>query len=314
MTRPVLDVRNLTVRAGTVELVRGVDLSLRSGETLAVIGESGSGKTLASLALLRLLPPGLIASADALIWRDTDLRAVSDRDFLPYRGRQLAMVFQDPVGSFNPAKRIGWHLHVALKRRGLRGDWREEAAALLASVGIKQPDAVLERYPHQLSGGMLQRALIAMVVALEPGLIVADEPTTNLDNIVEQQILALFGDLRQRLSAAFIFITHDIGIAAQVGDRIAVMYAGEIVETGPATDVVADPRHPYTRGLIATARALAARAERLAEIPGQLPMPDARPAGCTFRPRCAQARAGCELPQALRAVAPGRETRCLLDD
>jgi len=313
MSAPLLEVRNLRVQAGPLEVVRSVDLTLRPGETLGIIGESGSGKTVTCLALLRLLPEGLKAAADVLVWRDRDLTSLPDREFRPYRGREMAMVFQDPVGSFNPAKTIGWHLRTALDRRGFTGPWRPRATALLADVGIPRPEAVLERYPHQLSGGMLQRALIAMVVALEPGLIVADEPTTNLDNIVEQQILALFADLRKRLSAAFIFITHDIGIAAQISDRLAVMYAGDIVETGPAAEVLAAPRHPYTRGLIATANALAARAEQLAEIPGQLPAPGTRPSGCVFRPRCAWAREGCEAPQPLREVAPGRRIRCLLD-
>ncbi len=313
MTRPLLNVQNLAIQAGPLNVVRGVDLVLHPGETLGIIGESGSGKTVTCLALLRLLPDGLRAEADAFVWRDRDLTSLPDREFRPYRGREMAMVFQDPVGSFNPAKRIGWHLRTALERRGLRGDWRAEAIALLEGVGIKQPAAVLERYPHQLSGGMLQRALIAMIVALEPGLIIADEPTTNLDNIVEQQILALFRDLQRRLSAAFIFITHDIGIAAQISDRLAVMYAGEIVESGPAAELLAAPRHPYTRGLIATARALAERAETLTEIPGQLPSPGARPEGCVFRPRCAWARSGCEAPQVLRDISPGRQLRCLLD-
>ncbi|ONG52580.1 hypothetical protein BKE38_14280 [Pseudoroseomonas deserti] len=313
MPKRLLEVRNLRIHAGPLEVVREVDLELRQGETLGIIGESGSGKTITSLALLRLLPEGLRAEADALVWRDRDLTSLSDRDFRPWRGREMAMVFQDPVGSFNPAKSIGWHLRTALERRGLRGAWKPEAEQLLDSVGIPNPAAVLDRYPHQLSGGMLQRALIAMVVALEPGLIVADEPTTNLDNIVEQQILSLFRDLRKRLSAAFVFITHDIGIAGQISDRIAVMYAGEIVEQGPAAEMLAAPRHPYTRGLIATARALAARADQLAEIPGHLPGPGQRPSGCVFRPRCAQARPGCEAPQPLRDIAPGRQMRCLLD-
>jgi len=313
MSAPLLEVRNLRVQAGPLDVVRGVDLTLRPGETLGIIGESGSGKTVTCLALLRLLPEGLKAEADALVWRDRDLTSLPDRAFRPYRGREMAMVFQDPVGSFNPAKTIGWHLRTALARRDFTGPWRPRATELLAEVGIPRPEAVLERYPHQLSGGMLQRALIAMVVALEPGLIVADEPTTNLDNIVEQQILALFADLRRRLSAAFIFITHDIGIAAQISDRLAVMYAGDIVETGPAEEVLTAPRHPYTRGLIATANALAARAEQLAEIPGQLPAPGTRPSGCVFRPRCGWAREGCEAPQALREIAPGRQMRCLLD-
>jgi oligopeptide/dipeptide ABC transporter ATP-binding protein len=314
VSRALLDVRNLRVHAGPVEVVRQVDLLLHAGETLGVIGESGSGKTVTCLALLRLLPDGLKAKADAMIWRNADLGTLSDRDFRPYRGRQMAMVFQDPVGSFNPAKTIGWHLRTALDRRGSRDPWHPLAIALLGDVGIPRPEAVLERYPHQLSGGMLQRALIAMIVALEPGLIIADEPTTNLDNIVEQQILALFRQLQKRLSAGFVFITHDIGIAAQISDRLMVMYAGEVVEAGPAAAVMAAPRHPYTRALIATANALAARAETLAEIPGQLPLPGARPAGCVFRPRCGFARPGCEAPQPLRNVAAGREIRCLLDD
>ncbi|MFC7556882.1 ABC transporter ATP-binding protein [Pseudoroseomonas wenyumeiae] len=313
MSRALLEVRNLRIHAGPVEVVRQVDLVLQAGETLGVIGESGSGKTVTCLALLRLLPDGLTAASDAMVWRDADLGTLSDQEFRPYRGRQMAMVFQDPVGSFNPAKRIGWHLRTALERRGSRVPWHPLAAALLADVGIPRPEVVLERYPHQLSGGMLQRALIAMIVALEPGLIIADEPTTNLDNIVEQQILALFRHLQKRLSAGFVFITHDIGIAAQISDRLMVMYAGEVVETGPAAAIMAAPRHPYTRGLMATANALAARAETLAEIPGQLPLPGARPAGCVFRPRCGFARPGCEAPQPLRAIGPGREMRCLLD-
>jgi oligopeptide/dipeptide ABC transporter ATP-binding protein len=313
MSVKVLEVRNLRIQAGPLDVVRNLDLDLHAGETLGIIGESGSGKTVTCLSLLRLLPEGLKAEFDALVWRDRDISTMTDREFRPYRGRELAMVFQDPVGSFNPAKTIAWHLRTALERRGAVGPWRPQAVALLAGVGIPQPEAVLERYPHQLSGGMLQRALIAMIVGLEPGLIVADEPTTNLDNIVEQQILALFRDLQRRLSAAFIFITHDIGIAAQISDRLMVMYAGDVVETGPATEVLAAPRHPYTRGLIATANALAARAATLAEIPGQLPEPGARPEGCVFRPRCAWSQPGCEQPQPLRAVAPGREIRCLLD-
>jgi oligopeptide/dipeptide ABC transporter ATP-binding protein len=313
MSTKLLEVRNLRIQAGPLSVVRDLDLDLHAGETLGIIGESGSGKTVTCLSLLRLLPEGLKAKFDALVWRDRDISTMPDREFRPYRGRELAMVFQDPVGSFNPAKTIAWHLRTALERRGAAGPWRPQAVALLAGVGIPQPEAVLERYPHQLSGGMLQRALIAMIVGLEPGLIVADEPTTNLDNIVEQQILTLFRDLQRRLSAAFIFITHDIGIAAQISDRLMVMYAGDVVETGPAADVLAAPRHPYTRGLIATANALATRAATLAEIPGQLPEPGARPEGCVFRPRCAWAQPGCEQPQPLRKVAAGREIRCLLD-
>ena len=313
LNAPALLVRGLRVHAGAVEIVRGVDLDLQAGETLGLIGESGSGKTVACLSLLRLLPQGLRASAGTLAWRGRDLTTLDERAFQPLRGRELAMVFQDPVGSFNPAKTIGWHLRTVLARRGIQASWQPRAAALLGDVGIPHPEAALHRYPHQLSGGMLQRALIAVVLALEPGLIIADEPTTNLDNIVEQQILDLFRDLRRRLDASFIFITHDIAIAGQVSDRLMVMYAGDVVETGPADQVLDAPRHPYTRGLVATSDALVAGADVLTEIPGQLPTPSARPTGCVFRPRCGFAQPGCEAPQPLRQIAPGRHMRCLLD-
>ncbi len=305
--------RGLDVSAGPLRVVRGVDLAVAPGETLGIIGESGSGKTVTCLAMLRLLPAGLSAQAIAMQYKGQELQSLSDRAFQPLRGREMAMVFQDPVGAFNPAKRIGWHLRTTLRRRGIAGSWQERAVQLLTDVGIKQPEAVLPRFPHQLSGGMLQRVLIAMVLALEPGLIVADEPTTNLDNIVEQQVLALFAALKQRLRSAFVFITHDITVAARVCDRIAVMYAGEIVETGSVHDVLTTPLHPYTQALVATARALAARTETLAEIPGQLPALTALPPGCVFQPRCTFARAGCEQPQALR-LHDGREIRCLLHD
>jgi oligopeptide/dipeptide ABC transporter ATP-binding protein len=309
----MLEVRGLVVRAGSVPVVRGVDLAVDAGETLGIIGESGSGKTVTCLAVLRLLPPALAATADAIRYRGQDIAGLDDQGFQPLRGRELAMVFQDPVGAFNPAKRIGWHLRTVMRRRGMEGDWRPAALGLLEEVGISQPAAVLERYPHQLSGGMLQRVLIAMVLALEPGLVVADEPTTNLDNIVERQILALFQRLRRRMGSAFLFITHDIGVAAHVSDRLMVMYAGEVVESGPADAVLSAPLHPYTQGLVATARALMQHSGPLAEIPGQLPAPGDLPPGCAFQPRCSQSRPACGQVQGLRRFG-AREVRCLLHD
>ncbi len=305
--------RGLEVTAGSLRVVRGVDLDVAPGQTLGIIGESGSGKTVTSLAMLRLLPDALTAQAAVMRYKGQDLQTLSERAFRPFRGRELAMIFQDPVGAFNPAKRIGWHLRTALRRSGSDGPWEPRAMELLTEVGIRQPEAVLPRFPHQLSGGMLQRVLIAMVLALEPGLIVADEPTTNLDNIVEQQVLDLFAALQRRLRSAFVFITHDITVAARVCDRLAVMYAGEVVEAGAAAELLAAPLHPYTQGLVATARALAARAETLSEIPGQLPSLADLPPGCVFQPRCAFARSGCERPQTLRQ-RPGRDVRCLLHD
>jgi oligopeptide/dipeptide ABC transporter ATP-binding protein len=309
-----LRVRGLQVAAGGLRVVRDVDLDVAAGQTLGIIGESGSGKTVTGLALLRLLPGALTARADTIQLGGRDIATLPDAAFRALRGRAMAMVFQDPAGAFNPAKRIGWHLRTVLQRRGAGGPWLPRAAAALAETAIDQPDAVLQRYPHQLSGGMLQRVLIAMVLALEPQLVIADEPTTNLDNLVEQQILALFQALQTRLGSAFVFITHDIAIAARLCSRLVVMYAGEIVEAGPAAAVLATPLHPYTAGLVATAAALVQRAATLAEIPGQLPALSALPPGCVFQPRCSHARPGCEHPQRLRQPQPGRTVRCLLHD
>lgn len=315
---PVLTVRNLSVRIGAGEsapvLVRGVDLDLVAGETLTLIGESGSGKTLTSLALLHLLPQGMQRQSDVLLLRERDIGRLDETQFRELRGRHLAMIFQDPVGAFNPAKRIGWHLRAVLARAEYAGDWHRHAVAALADVGIADPDGALRRFPHQLSGGMLQRVLIAMVLALKPDVIIADEPTTNLDNIVERQILALFRDLQQRLSSALLFITHDMTIAGLISDRVAVMYAGQIVEAGPAATVLHQPVHPYTQGLIATARALESSSDTLTEIPGQPPSMSDRDGGCAFRPRCRLARDGCEMPQPLRQPDSTRAVRCLLYD
>jgi peptide/nickel transport system ATP-binding protein len=298
VTDPVLEIRGLRTSfrgaRGPLMAVRGVDLDLHAGEVLGLIGESGSGKTVTGLSILRLLPSVAVAEADLLRFQGKDLRGMSDAAFRALRGVHLAMVFQNPPGAFNPAKSIGWHFAKVFARRAARSDaaagreavadWRAAAQTLLAEVGIAQPARLLRLYPHQLSGGMLQRVLIGMVLALEPEVIIADEPTTNLDNIVERQILALFRRLQRKVGAAIIFITHDMAIAAALCDRIAVMYAGEIVESGPTREVFASPRHPYAQGLIETATALSAGG-RLREIPGELPGPAHHPPGCLFAAR-----------------------------
>ena len=316
--RPVVEIRNLRTRfdlhGGEIEVVRGVDLSIRPGEVLGLIGESGSGKTVTGLSLLRLLPGNAHASADLLRFRGEDLGALDDAAFQALRGRRLAMIFQNPVGAFNPAKRVDWHLREVIRRRdGGAADWRGPAEQACRAVGIPHPERVLRLYPHQLSGGMAQRILIAMVLALEPDLIIADEPTTNLDNIVERQILALFRKLQSRLKAAFLFITHDMSVAATLCDRIAVMYAGEIVEMGATRELFEAPRHPYTQGLIATSIALKGKAKRLKEIAGELPSLAAPPAGCLFSPRCPQVMARCRtMPPPVFGTA--HQTRCYLAD
>jgi peptide/nickel transport system ATP-binding protein len=319
MIRPTLEVHDLRTRfelhGSSIEVVRGVDLSVAPGEVLGLIGESGSGKTVTGLSILRLLPAHARVSSAMIRFNGKDLRALGEDDFQALRGRHLAMIFQNPLGAFNPAKRVGWHMREIVRRRlGNVTAWSTTACSALTDVGIPHPRHVLRLYPHQLSGGMAQRILIAMVLALEPGLIVADEPTTNLDNIVERQIIELFRSLQRRLNAAFVFITHDMSLAGTLCDRIAVMYAGEIVEIGPTRDLFVTPRHPYTQGLVATAMALQGQATRLKEIPGELPDLAAPPPGCLFAPRCASAMSRCtETAPPAYGTAP-HFVRCYLAD
>lgn len=319
----LLEVRGLQttfqLRGGAIKVVEGVDFDVRSGEVLGLIGESGSGKTVTCMSILRLLPEHASVKADHLVFEGREIATLDESEFRGLRGRRMAMIFQDPVGSFNPVKTIGWHFrHVSRRvsdsRPELfrdRGAWKREAAALLRRVGIPHGKDILGSYPHQLSGGMLQRALVALVLQMRPALIVADEPTTNLDNIVEHQIVELFRGLKDEFQSSFIFITHDMSIAAKLCDRIAVMYAGQIVEVGRAEDVLNDPKHPYSQGLVRTATELAARVERLQEIPGELPNWRSMTGGCRFKPRCPHGRAGCESPQPMRRLTQGREVRCL---
>jgi peptide/nickel transport system ATP-binding protein len=314
---PVLEIRDLRTRfalhGGDIEVVRGIDLSIAPGELLGLIGESGSGKTITGLSILRLLPGNARMSAAALRFKGVDLQRLDDRQFQALRGRSLAMIFQNPVGAFNPAKRVSWHLREVIRRRhGSEAEWASAAQAALQAVGIPRPDHVLRLYPHQLSGGMAQRILIAMVLALEPDLVIADEPTTNLDNIVERQILGLFRRLQSRLKAAFLFITHDMSVAAALCDRIAVLYAGEIIEIGPTREIFEAPRHPYTQGLIATSIALKGRDRRLKEIAGELPNLASSPPGCLFSPRCADAMERCRAVEPPMFGAPPHQTRCYL--
>jgi peptide/nickel transport system ATP-binding protein len=320
MSAATLEVRGLNTSfampGGALQVVRGVDLDLAPGEVLGLIGESGSGKTVTGLSLLRLLPQNARMSAERLRFLGTELQGMPEEAFRALRGTRLAMVFQNPAGALNPAKTIGWHLREVLARAAAshpdRADWRDDALRLLAEVGIPEAERILPLYPHQLSGGMLQRALIAMILALEPALVVADEPTTNLDNIVERQILALFRRLQKRLAASFIFITHDMTIAASLCDRIAVMYAGTIVESGPTRDIFAAPKHPYTQGLIETALALDRGDERLAEIPGELPSLANRPSGCLYAPRCPHVMARCRAAAPEMVALGDRSVRCFV--
>ncbi|PSC03185.1 peptide ABC transporter ATP-binding protein [Alsobacter soli] len=315
---PLLEVMNLrtsfAVGDRRVKAVRGVSFAIADEEVLGLIGESGSGKTVTGMSLLRLLPEHAAVEADAIRFRGKELSGLGDDDFRALRGVQLAMIFQDPVGSFNPAKTIGWHLQHAIERRSEADakSWRSEAESLLLDVGIRAPERVLSSYPHQLSGGMLQRALIAMIIALRPALIIADEPTTNLDNLVERQILDLIRLHQRRLKASVLFVTHDLAIAEDICDRIAVMYAGEIVEIGPAEDVLRRPKHPYAACLLQTSLSLEQRDEFLFELAGE---PGGRipEEGCAFAGRCPKTMPQCRtIHPEMRAVGPGHQARCLL--
>jgi peptide/nickel transport system ATP-binding protein len=300
------------------EAVRGVSFSVGRGEILGLIGESGSGKTVTGLSILRLLPEHAVVKARSIRFGHHELAGMPDSEFAALRGTELAMIFQDPVGSFNPTKTIGWHLRHAMARREAHKStkaemWSADPVRLLREMGIRTPERILDAYPHQLSGGMLQRVLIGMVLALRPQLIVADEPTTNLDNLVERQILDLIRHHQRRLGVSVLFITHDLTIARDLCDRIAVMYAGEIVEIGLASAVLEDPQHPYAASLLQTARSLEQRDAILFELPGE-PGQDARlHGGCRFAARCPSVIPPClrEDPPLVR-VSSQHHTRCLL--
>lgn len=327
MSTALLHVEGLQASVGPIPtglpIVRDVSFEVAGGEVLGIIGESGSGKTMTMMAVLRLLPEPIQARAHRLEFAGIDLQALGPREFGALRGTRLAMVFQDPTGAFNPAKTIGWHLRAAMRRAGTQSpaladrarSWKSAAMQLLKDVGITRDASFLSQYPHQLSGGMLQRALIALVLALEPDLIVADEPTTNLDNIVERQIVELFREIKSRIRSAMIFITHDISIAKVLCDRIAVMYAGQIVEIGCTEDILEHPLHPYTRSLIAASTELDLHPHRLTEIAGEGPVLSGRLDRCSFEPRCPLAHPPCrEADPGLRRQSGTAAVRCVLYD
>lgn len=320
----LIEIENLRVDipagASKAHIVKGVDFHVSRGEILGVIGESGSGKTITGLALLRLLPEAAIVTADTARFDGVDILQMSGDKFDALRGVNMAMIFQDPVASFNPAKTIAWHFHAIYRRAAAArqqqcpADWSEQARQTLRDVGIARADDIMAVYAHQVSGGMLQRVLIALVLALSPDFIIADEPTTNLDKLVERQVLHLFRDLQERLHAGMMFITHDMAVAASLCTRIMVMYGGQIVECGAAQDVLNNPKHPYTQGLVATSVALSAgRDERLPELPGAPPNPSVVPSGCLFFDRCPQAMSVCQTTMPSTTVTgPGHDVRCLL--
>ena len=319
--RPLLIAQEMSVDikvpAGQLHAVNRIDFTVRAKETFCIVGESGCGKTMTSLALMRLLPRSASLTAKRLEFDGKDLLKLSDADMSALRGDRLGMIFQDPMTSLNPVYTIGNQLEeVYLRhRKSNRKEARERAEYMLQRVGIMSPAMRLKQFPHQLSGGLRQRVMIAMTLMCEPKLIIADEPTTALDVTVQVQILALLQRLQAEFGMAIILITHNMGIVARMADHLAVMYAGKIVETGTAVEVFDTPCHPYTRGLLRCMPTNAAvGAERLGSIPGIVPSLVGEIRGCSFRNRCEFASDACASGDiALREVSGGRAYRCILE-
>ncbi|BCJ38453.1 ABC transporter ATP-binding protein [Actinocatenispora thailandica] len=311
---PLLRVRDLRVRFGTrrggVPAVDGVSFDVYPGETVAVVGESGSGKSVTMQAVMGLLPRGAQVSG-SITYRGTELvgRPLSVTRALC--GDELAMIFQDPLSSLNPVFRVGRQITEALvRRRGMsRAAARDRAVELMTRVGIPAPELRVDEYPHQFSGGMRQRAMIAMALAMSPRLLIADEPTTALDVTVQAQIMRLLASLRESEGMALALITHDLGVVADAADRVALMYAGRVVEAGPTREVYEHCRHPYTEGLLASVPDDAG-ADRLVPIPGQPPNPASLPAGCAFHPRCRYAIEPCRRTAPALSELDGHSAAC----
>ncbi len=274
---------------GVAQAVRGVDLDIPAGATIGLVGESGCGKSVTALSLLRLIPdpPGRI-EAESLRYGDMELTRLSESEMREVRGNRISMIFQEPMSSLNPVFTIGSQIieGIRLHRTRSKSEARAIALEMLRAVGIPNPEQRLNEYPHQLSGGMRQRAMIAMALACRPGLVIADEPTTALDVTIQAQILSLLRRLQREFGMSVLLITHDLGVVAQMARRVAVMYAGLIVEEAETAELFRHPLHPYTSGLFRSIPRLGARAERLTAIPGAVPNPVAIPSGCAFHPRC----------------------------
>jgi oligopeptide/dipeptide ABC transporter ATP-binding protein len=319
MTR-VLDVRDLRVSFPTADgrrfhPVDGVSFTLDRGETLALVGESGCGKSLTSLALLRLVPPpGRVDAGSVVRLGDTDVLALEGEALRRIRGRRIGMIFQDPMTSLNPVFTAGDQIAEGIRAhfRISKAEARERALRLLQEVGIPDPAERLDAYPHQLSGGMRQRVMIAIALAAEPEILVADEPTTALDVTVQAQILEVLDQLRRSRGMAVLLITHDLGIVAGRADRVAVMYAGQIVEEAETAELFTNPSHPYTQGLFASVPRISGPLRRLTPIRGTVPPATGWPTGCRFRPRCPQAFGKCVLAPEPLPVGPGHRMRCWL--
>jgi peptide/nickel transport system ATP-binding protein len=314
----IISVDNLQVgflsREGTINAVNGVSFSVDASEVLCILGESGSGKSVTLRALMRLLPPTRSKISGHIMLDGRDVVGLDKDALSDLRGSEVAMIFQEPMTAFDPVFTVGYQIIETVKRhdRVSPGDARKRALELLEMVQIPSPARRLDNYPHEMSGGMRQRAMIALALSCRPKLLLADEPTTALDATVQIQILQLLRRLQRELGMAVLFVTHDVGVAVEVSDRIAVMYGGRIVETGPMRDVIRSPRHPYTQGLLASTVHGGMRGQRLEAIPGSPVNLMDMPSGCAFAPRCKQAEAACQaaMPAEVQFTTD-RMARCI---
>jgi len=315
---PLLEVKDLRTEfqlpTGVLRAVRGVDLTVEAGETLALVGESGSGKSITAASIMRLVPPpGRIVSGSVL-FKGKELLKLSEEEMREIRGNGIGMIFQDPMTSLNPVFTIGSQIAEGLRiHRGLKREVAErEVAKLLSQVGIPAPRERLKDYPHQLSGGMRQRVMIAMALACRPELVIADEPTTALDVTIQAQILELLDRLKTENRMGLILITHNLGIVAERAHRTAIMYAGEIVELAPTDELFKNPLHPYTRGLLASLPEFALPGQKLATIGGGVPDLKGELRGCAFLPRCPIGDEGClQVETEMKEAGAGHVVRCL---
>ena len=316
----LLDIRNLKLEFGMGEralrAVDGVSFTIKEGETVCLVGESGCGKSVTALSIARLVPtpPAHYVGGEILL-QGRDVLKMSKADLRDIRGGVVSYIFQEPSASLNPVFRVGSQIKESLKLHRPEVANDGEVVRLLKLVGIPAPESRLRDYPHQLSGGMQQRVMIAMALASQPKLLVADEPTTALDVTIQAQIIELLRDLKQQLGMSMLLITHNLGIVGDIADRLAVMYAGQIVELAPANELLARPLHPYTQALMNSVPKLSSKAARLTAIPGNVPNLGAFPSGCRFHPRCPKARFDCpERVPELVEVLPGRWVRCFYWD
>ncbi|EEE43261.1 ABC transporter ATP-binding protein [Roseibium alexandrii] len=326
----MLNVENLSISFGTDEglitPVQGVSFWVEAGKTLGLVGESGSGKSITTKALMRLLPGNAHLSPETRItYRSKNGKEIEvekikprSRELRALRGGEIGMIFQEPMASFSPVYSIGNQMIEAIRlHRGCgKREARELAVEMLQKVGISNAAVRIDQYPHEMSGGMRQRAMIALALSAGPALLIADEPTTALDVTIQAQVLDLMRELQRDLGMAMIFITHDLGVIAQIADEVAVMYLGTIVERGATRDVIRDPKHPYTQGLLKAIPSLETLHDRLSPVPGDIPSPTERPSGCPFHTRCPDAINNiCNVRTPVELTpAPGRAVRCWLHD